>query len=195
MSLLNRRTTRSTEAAVARSTLHNHSNPAAAVTATVRPWSYNPSMLYSYRTLEYKGTIELRESTVVSTMRYRGNRWERETPYSDISPYPTKTEATSSSIWSAGIIGIVAVLGGGLGFSDGSLSTWYTFGLLVSGIAMIIFAWSFRRETWIAYSTATRGNRIAFSRNGPNSTEFQSFCDELNRRILSSKPENGRTKD
>lgn len=162
--------------------------------STVRPRSHASSMLYSFRTLEYKGSVELRESTIVSTMRYRGNRWERETPYSDVSPYPTKTEATSSAVWAAGIIGIVAVLGGGLGFFDGSISLWYALGLVGSGIAMAIFAWCFRRETWISYTTTNRGIRIAFSRNGPDATKFSSFCEEFQRRIASSKLEDGQTK-
>lgn len=149
-------------------------------------------MQYSFRTPEYKGTVELREQTVLAVIHYRGNKWERETPYQDISPFPTKTEATPSWVWISAIIGLVAVLGGVLGYWDGSTSIIYSVGLGAAGIAMIAFAWYFRRETWISYSTATRGNRICFARNGPMADEFASFCEEFDKRLRRDS-ENGRT--
>ena len=143
----------------------------------------NSKMLYTYRTVEYRGTIELRDKTVVARMWHCGTRWEREVPYLEISPYPTIGETTSSATWLAAIISPMAIVGGVLGYGQDALSSGASLFVVAAGIALMAFAWCFRRETWVSYSATSGDARIALAKNSRSGEQFSAFCKEFDRRL------------
>ena len=147
-------------------------------------------MLYHYRTIATSGSVEVTGTVVKCSHRHRGGAFEQQTPLSDVLPHRTQSTFLTTTFWACFFVGVAGFVCGVWGVLDNAgtnMTMSWALPLSFAGIAMIIFSWRCRTETWVWYPTRIEGHRIQFCKNGPDVASFESFCKDFEHKVETSR--------
>lgn len=145
---------------------------------------------YRFRTVDCYGTVILKAHTVKAETWYRGSRWEHETPYETIAPYPARWDGTTSLFWISLSVGLAGLAGGIWGWFDPpgtNMTSLWSATLVLVGLVAVLFAFFHRRDTWIFFFAESNDLSIRYCRRGPDSDSFEEFSNQLITRIEAAR--------
>ena len=147
---------------------------------------------YRFRSSDTTGSIQITDGYVNSTVHRTFTKWTYPTPLAAIDPHPIRSWTTPYAFWvcfavsACGIFGVVS----DFAFSDEpTMAAWGAMTLMIASIGLLMFAFTFRREEWIAFPTSIDGHWVRYCRNGPDRDRFDSFTSGFVELIRNSKTE------
>ena len=147
---------------------------------------------YRFKSLEYRGTIALTETTAIGTWRYHFLVIDEEVPFETLSPYPVRYSHIPAIVRTGFVLGILLLIGGlwMLANLDSQIPAFVSLffagiGLLLTLVTLLCYG----KDHWVIFSSKLAGRNICFYKRGPDSDSFDEFTAELKKRIEAAQEE------
>lgn len=141
---------------------------------------------YRFKSLDYRGTITLTETTAIAKWRYHFLMIDEEVPFETLSPYPVRYSHIPAIVRTGYVIGILLLIGGLWALANFDNQLFGFVGLFFAGLGLVltlVVLFCYGKENWVVFSSQLAGRNICFYKRGPDSDSFDEFTAELKKRI------------